>query len=75
MPVLEPDVITEEMRRLCIQTAKFGFKVSSKLCDEYWKDYNTVTIPLRDMDEFFADAILAAKHAQDRDHLETLLAE
>ncbi|KAM0271624.1 hypothetical protein ACHAQH_009031 [Verticillium albo-atrum] len=75
MPAYEPPMISHEMRVLWVRTAKPGFQDSEKLYQKYWHDYNTVTIPLRDMDEFFADAITAAKLAQDRDHLETLLAE
>ncbi|RXG42548.1 hypothetical protein VDGE_30212 [Verticillium dahliae] len=75
MPAYEPPMISHEMRVLWVRTAKPGFQDSEKLYQKYWYDYNTVTIPLRDMDDFFADAITAASVAQDRDHLETLLAE
>ncbi|KAG7114487.1 hypothetical protein HYQ46_002392 [Verticillium longisporum] len=75
MPAYEPPMISHEMRVLWVRTAKPGFQDSEKLYQKYWYDYNTVTVPLRDMDDFFADAITAASLAQDRDHLETLLAE
>ncbi|PNH55485.1 hypothetical protein VD0003_g2152 [Verticillium dahliae] len=75
MPAYEPPMISHERRTLWVRKAKPGFQDSEKLYQKYWYDYNTVTIPLRGMDDFFADAITAASLAQDRDHLETLLAD
>ncbi|KAM0325099.1 hypothetical protein ACHAQA_007638 [Verticillium albo-atrum] len=63
MPAYEPPMMSHEMRVLWVRTAKPGFQDSEKLYQKYWDDYNTVTIPLRNMDEFFADAIGAAKLA------------
>ncbi|KAM0271443.1 hypothetical protein ACHAQH_009063 [Verticillium albo-atrum] len=75
MPPFEPPRIDHDMRMRWYRTAKPGFQDAEKLNQKYWHDYNTVTIPLRDMDDFFADACAAAQVAQDRGHLETLLAE
>lgn len=42
---------------------------------DYWERFNTMTISLQDEDAYFADAVAAAKVAQNRDHLEELLAQ
>ena len=53
--------------------AKPGFRDPKKLWGDYWQRYNTITIPLQDGNDYFADAIAAARCAKDRDHLEELL--
>ena len=58
-----------------IEVAKPGFRHPARLWGEYRQRYNTITIPLLDEDDYFADAIAAARRAENREHLEELLAE
>lgn len=58
-----------------MDVAKPGFQHPKKLWEEYWDRYNTVTISLQDEDAYFADALAAARCAENREHLEELLAE
>ncbi|KAL2756520.1 hypothetical protein ACRALDRAFT_1062274 [Sodiomyces alcalophilus JCM 7366] len=71
----DPPNGTYQKEKIWINTAKPGFRNPKRVWNEYWKRFNTITIPLLDEDAYFADAIAAAKRAQDRDHLEELLAE
>ncbi|KAK0367951.1 hypothetical protein CLIM01_14692 [Colletotrichum limetticola] len=41
---------------------------------DYWRRFNTIAVPLLDEDAYFADVMAAAKHAENRGHLEELLA-
>lgn len=58
-----------------MKVAKPGFQHPKKLWEEYWDCYNTIKIPLRDEDAYFTDALAAAGRAENREHLEELLAE
>jgi hypothetical protein len=55
--------------------AKVGCRDSRPLWTDYWQRFNTITIPLLDVDAFFSDALAAAKVARNREHLEELLDE
>ena len=55
--------------------AKPGLRDSRYLWKDYWQRFNAITIPLLDEDAFFADALAAAKEAQNREHLKELLGE
>ena len=66
-----PHSKNEEWRRV----AKPGFSDPKVLWTDYWKRFNTMTVAFQDEDAYFADAVAAAKVAQNRDHLEKLHAE
>ncbi|ROT39467.1 hypothetical protein SODALDRAFT_322869 [Sodiomyces alkalinus F11] len=74
-PFHDPPCGSREKEKAWIGVAKRGFRSPWKLWNEYCKRFNTITIPLLDEDAYFADAISAARHARDCDHLEELLAK
>ncbi|KAF3805833.1 hypothetical protein GCG54_00015389 [Colletotrichum gloeosporioides] len=43
------------------------------LWTDYWTRFNTISIPIQDEDAFFADAMAAARVAENRQHLEEIL--
>ncbi|SPQ21484.1 5ca93f65-ccab-4271-9d54-0b9d5afaf9a6 [Thermothielavioides terrestris] len=71
----EPPKITDKKNAIWIEIAKPGFRDPRYLWSDYWRRFNTITIPLLDEDAYFADALTAAKEAQSRQHLEELLAK
>ncbi|KAK1703142.1 hypothetical protein BDP67DRAFT_536347 [Colletotrichum lupini] len=73
MPAFQPPEVTCEKDKAWIKRAKFPFRNPTPLWNKYWHRYNTITIPLRDEDAYFADVSAAAKLAQSREHLEELL--
>jgi hypothetical protein len=74
MPFSPPDY-TREKDLQWQAFAKVGCRDSRPLWTDYWRRFNTITIPLLDEDAFFSDALAAAKVARNREHLEELLEE
>lgn len=52
-----------------------SFSNPKLLRSRYWNRYNTITIPLLDTDDFYSDALAAARESQSREELEKLLDE
>lgn len=75
MPAFQPPVYVRSKNRKWFKTAKPGFCHPERLWNEYWQRYNTITIPILDEDAYFADALAAARRAENRKHLEEILAE
>ncbi|KAK3319576.1 hypothetical protein B0T19DRAFT_478686 [Cercophora scortea] len=71
--VFGPPCWTKEKDKTWQAFAKPGCRDSRYLWTDYWQRFNTIAIPMLDQDAFFADALAAAKEAQDRSHLEQLL--
>ncbi|GJC90447.1 hypothetical protein ColLi_13285 [Colletotrichum liriopes] len=75
MPAFEPPQMTYKKEKAWIHTAKPGFRNPKILWNDYWQRFNTMAVPILDEDAFFADAIAAANCAENREHLEELLAK
>ncbi|KAH0430368.1 hypothetical protein CcaCcLH18_07880 [Colletotrichum camelliae] len=75
MPAFEPPQMTYKKEKAWIHTAKPGFRNPKILWNDYWQRFNTMAVPILDEDAFFADAIAAARCAENREHLEELLAK
>ncbi|KXH64143.1 hypothetical protein CNYM01_13530 [Colletotrichum nymphaeae SA-01] len=74
MPAFQPPKMTYEKNKAWRRIAKPDFHNTKMIWGDYWRRYNTITVPLLDEDAYFADVIAAAKHAENRGHLEELLA-
>ncbi|KAK2055569.1 hypothetical protein LY76DRAFT_595926 [Colletotrichum caudatum] len=75
MPAFQPPGMTYEKNKAWRRIAKPDFSNPKMIWGDYWRRFNTITVPLLDEDAYFADVMAAAKHAEDRGHLEELLAE
>lgn len=53
--------------------AKSGFRDWRLLHNRYWKPFNTITIPLLSPEEFYADALAAARDSETVRELEQTL--
>ncbi|KAK1975276.1 hypothetical protein LZ30DRAFT_738072 [Colletotrichum cereale] len=74
MPAFEPPQMTYKKDKAWIHTAKPGFCNPKILWSDYWQRFNTMAVLILDEDAFFADALAAAKYAENCEHLEELLA-
>ncbi|KAK2006153.1 hypothetical protein LZ32DRAFT_611518 [Colletotrichum eremochloae] len=75
MPAFQPPGMTYEKNKAWRRIAKPDFSNPKMIWGDYWRRFNTITVPLLDEDAYFADVMAAAKHAENRGHLEELLAE
>ncbi|KAK0367562.1 hypothetical protein CLIM01_15081 [Colletotrichum limetticola] len=74
MPAFQPPKMTYEKNKAWRRIAKPDFHDPKMIWGDYWRRFNTIAVPLLDEDTYFADIIAAAKHAENRGHLEELLA-
>ncbi|KAK1470235.1 hypothetical protein CTAM01_16899 [Colletotrichum tamarilloi] len=74
MPAFQPPKMTYEKNKAWRRIAKPDFHDPKMIWGDYWRRFNTIAVPLLDEDAYFADIIAAAKHAENRGHLEELLA-
>ncbi|KAI3558864.1 hypothetical protein CABS02_00904 [Colletotrichum abscissum] len=74
MPAFQPPKMTYEKNKAWRRIAKADFHDPKMIWGDYWRRFNTIAVPLLDEDAYFADIIAAAKHAENRGHLEELLA-
>ncbi|KAI8269366.1 hypothetical protein K4K58_002014 [Colletotrichum sp. SAR11_239] len=73
MAPFEPPGLTQAKNRAWSKVAKADFCDSTMLWTDYWTRFNTISIPIQDEDAFFADAMAAARVAENRQHLEEIL--
>ncbi|KAL4405116.1 hypothetical protein CABS03_13298 [Colletotrichum abscissum] len=74
MPAFQPPKMTYEKNKAWRRIAKPDFHNPKMIWGDYWRRFNTIAVPLLDEDAYFADVMAAAKHAENRGHLEELLA-
>ncbi|KAK1659891.1 hypothetical protein BDP55DRAFT_562151, partial [Colletotrichum godetiae] len=74
MPAFQPPKMTYEKNKAWRRIAKPDFHNPKMIWGDYWRRFNTIAVPLLDEDAYFADIMAAAKHAENRGHLEELLA-
>ncbi|KXH59540.1 hypothetical protein CSAL01_06629 [Colletotrichum salicis] len=66
--------MTYEKNKAWRRIAKPDFHNPKMIWGDYWRRFNTIAVPLLDEDAYFADVMTAAKQAENRGHLEELLA-
>lgn len=70
-----PKLLPSAVKVAWIREAKPSFRDPGLLHRKYWKLYNTVTIPLLSPEEFYADALAAARDSETTRELEQTLAK
>ncbi|KAI8278875.1 hypothetical protein K4K60_005892 [Colletotrichum sp. SAR11_57] len=73
MPPFEPPGLTRAKNKAWTKVAKADFRDPDLLWTDYWARFNSMSIPILDEDAFFADALAAARVAENREHLEQIL--
>lgn len=73
MAPFEPPNIRQAKNKAWAKVAKADFYDPDVLWTDYWNRFNTMALPIQDEDAFFADAMAAARTAQNREHLEEIL--
>ncbi|KAF6789350.1 hypothetical protein CSOJ01_14816 [Colletotrichum sojae] len=73
MTPFEPPNIRYVKNKAWAKVAKADFYDPDVLWTDYWNRFNTMALPIQDEDAFFADAMAAARTAQNREHLEEIL--
>ncbi|KAF6798863.1 hypothetical protein CMUS01_15682 [Colletotrichum musicola] len=73
MAPFEPPNIRYAKNKAWAKVAKADFYDPDVLWTDYWNRFNTMALPIQDEDAFFADAMAAARTAQNREHLEEIL--